>query len=290
VLVPPPQGLSHLTLAALLTVEVLRDLGSRCTGAGRGALSNYLGYLADSFRSGTQDEQVQQARREFDDWCSFNLPRVPFPEPRGILAEDAVPKIGELLGLSRQGAAIAVVPPAQVPVAPLAAQQQAMIRLCRVFEGNPFTTLIWKDEPVWVCVQVGRWLEYSADGRRLAKLIADEWSEEFKEGTHYQVLQNGALAEFKELVRKAGEESDDDDGGPSDGPGEKLTRASRLLLLTELGFYKVCMKSGKPVGSRLMDFAAEMLREYRKTGAYVPAGQAPAGPSRRGSRPPSARP
>mgnify|MGYP001575531424 CR=1 FL=1 len=141
--------------------------------------------------------------------------------------------------------------------------------LCRVFEGNPFNTLLWRGEPVWICVHVGRWLEYSDNGNRLARKILGEWSGEFQDGQHYHVLSGPALSEFKEFLSKIGQSDDSPDRAVVE-VGEML-RVNRLLLLTELGFYKVCMKSGKPVGSRLMDFAAGMLREYRTGGALVVA-------------------
>ncbi len=129
------------------------------------------------------------------------------------------------------------------------------------FEGEPLTTLTWKDRPAWIGREIGRRLGYAVDGKRLVSRIRREWADEFVEGTDYILLTGAELAALKEMLPP----------GTQEVPG----RTSALLLLLEPGLHLVLTKTDKPIGRRLRRFLVdEVLPQLVRTGSYSaqPAG------------------
>ena len=123
------------------------------------------------------------------------------------------------------------------------------------FEGEPLTTLTWKDRPVWVGREIGRRLGYARSGKRLVTRIRREWADEFIEGTDYVLLTGAELAALKATLPP----------GTQEVPG----RTSALLLLLEPGLHLVLTKTDKPIGRRLRRFLVdEVLPQIVRTGSY----------------------
>lgn len=129
------------------------------------------------------------------------------------------------------------------------------------FEGEPLTTLTWKDRPVWVGREIGRRLGYARSGKRLVTRIRREWADEFIEGTDYVLLTGADLSALKAMLPP----------GTQEVPG----RTSALLLLLEPGLHLVLTKTNKPVGRRLRRFLVdEVLPQLVRTGSYAPVVEA----------------
>lgn len=132
-----------------------------------------------------------------------------------------------------------------------------LVKLNREFEGNPLTTIFYKNRPCWIAREVGNAMGYARNGERLITNIAKEWNDEFIEGHDFVIISGSELADFKALFELH-----------TDSVG---SRAKHLLLLFEPGLHLALAKTNKPVGRRLRRFIAdEVLPQISRDGAYLP--------------------
>jgi len=147
------------------------------------------------------------------------------------------------------------------------------------FQGEGFTALEYKGQPVVVAQELGRLLGYSSNGSKLTKQLR-EWGEHV-EGADMFTLEGEDLAGFKAL-------------SPDSGP----SRARHIVLLTESGITLALARSGKPQGRAfrrfLVDVVLPAFRELQHPTTVAPAPPAPPPPKqprapRRDTRGPATR-
>lgn len=151
------------------------------------------------------------------------------------------------------------------------------------FEGEPLTTITYKDEPHWIGRQIGDRLDYAGNGKRLVTRIRREWSSEFVEGRDYDMLTGDDLAALKTMLGQ--------------GTLEVPSHTRNLMLLRESGLHLVLAKTDKPIGLRLRRFLADrVLPQLVRDGRYTPEREVVegrivvvAGPSANDSSPVAAR-
>ncbi|MEN0066159.1 MAG: hypothetical protein AAGA48_28720 [Myxococcota bacterium] len=116
------------------------------------------------------------------------------------------------------------------------------------FNGRAVELLEVNGEPMIDASHLSEVLGYSTRGK-LSDLIRNRWSDEFEEGPDYRlVLHNGRTP---------------------DGCTKGKTRMR--LLLTELGWNLVLVKTTKPLGKALRRFlAGEVMPQIARSGQYVP--------------------
>jgi len=133
-------------------------------------------------------------------------------------------------------------------------------RINSEFEGRILTTLMYEDRPCWIAREIGRFLGYSRDGRRLAAKISGGWSEHLLEGYDYTVLQGTELEIFRAALLV----------------GDTGTRPStshrRLVLLYEPGLQLVLARTSKPVAHRLRHFLIDEVLPHLLPRANASAG------------------
>ena len=121
--------------------------------------------------------------------------------------------------------------------------------------GNRLTILEIHGVLYFIVKEVGQFLGYQDGG--LTDLIASEWREELKSGTHTLMLEGETLAMVKGMNWTG-----------ITRPVDPHTRS--LLLLTEPGLWRVLILTGKPAGIALRDkLDSEILPSIRKTGSYA---------------------
>ena len=133
-------------------------------------------------------------------------------------------------------------------------------RINSEFEGRTLTTLTYEGRPCWIAREIGRFLGYSRDGRRLAAKISGGWSEHLLEGHDYAVLQGTELETFRAALLV----------------GDTGTRPStshrRLVLLYEPGLHLVLARTSKPVAHRLRHFLIDEVLPHLLPRANASAG------------------
>lgn len=131
------------------------------------------------------------------------------------------------------------------------------LALVSEFEGKRLDTYLLDGVPVWLGDHAGLHLGYANEGGRLVTLITTEWSAEFVEGEHYELLKGERLAAFKRSL----------------GANSPISpRTAHVLVLKESGFYLAAIKTRKLVGIRLRRFLAEqVLPQIARTGRFAPA-------------------
>ncbi len=133
-------------------------------------------------------------------------------------------------------------------------------RISSEFEGRILTTLMYDGRPCWIAREIGRFLGYSRDGRRLAAKITGGWSEHLIEGYDYAVLQGSELETFRAALLV----------------GDTGTRPSRshrrLVLLYEPGLHLVLARTSKPVAHRLRHFLVDEVLPHLLPRANASAG------------------
>lgn len=127
-----------------------------------------------------------------------------------------------------------------------------------VFENVQLTAMLYKDRLVFIAREVEAVLGY--EHKSLINLINKEWSSSFQEGIHCIKLVRSELAEFKSFFQ--GVVWDTTPFATS------YTYANSLLLLTEKGFYKVLIRSNKPICEPIQEWVTNVIEEIRKTGSY----------------------
>ena len=127
-------------------------------------------------------------------------------------------------------------------------------RINSEFEGRTLTTLTCGGRPCWIAREIGRFLGYSRDGRRLAAKITGGWSDALLDGHDYTVLSGAELEAFRAALLVG-------------DTGTKPSRAHRrLVLLYEPGLHLVLARTSKPVAHRLRRFLiGEVLPQLART-------------------------
>jgi prophage antirepressor-like protein len=134
----------------------------------------------------------------------------------------------------------------------------AITKITNEFEGCEITTLTYRGKPAWVARKIGEAIGYSHGGRRFATNIANDWGDEFIEGSDYVLLTGNELADFKAVFDN------------TDSVSSKSNRGT--ILLFESGLYLALAKTNKPVGKRLRRFLAEeVLPQIARDGSYIPS-------------------
>lgn len=131
-----------------------------------------------------------------------------------------------------------------------------MSKLTTTFDNVEMVTVEFRGRRVWLARQVGRALGYSDDGKRIARNITADWSDEVRLGEHYEVLSGSDLADFKALV------------GAKTAPS-KSNRA--ITVLYEPGLHLVLLLTKKATGKRLRKHLAEhVLPQLARDDSYSP--------------------
>ncbi len=144
-----------------------------------------------------------------------------------------------------------------------------MVDVARInseFEGRTLTTLTDRGRPCWIAREIGRFLGYSHDGRRLPAKITGRWSEHLLEDYDYAVLQGAELEAFRAALLVG-------------DTGSQPSRSHRrLVLLYEPGLHLVLARTSKPVAHRLRRFLVDEVLPH------VPHANANANASANGAR------
>jgi prophage antirepressor-like protein len=123
------------------------------------------------------------------------------------------------------------------------------------FEDFNVNIILYDGKPCCVTKDVGNVLGYSREGGKLTNLINDEWSSEFIEGKHYEILRGQKLADLKKVL-----EHNTQSG---------LSFANKLSILFKPGVRMVCMKTNKPIGIRLREWLVDdVMPSLEETGTY----------------------
>jgi prophage antirepressor-like protein len=119
---------------------------------------------------------------------------------------------------------------------PSTAEQPLQI-MVQEFEGHNVTLL--HQNRVWlIAKEVGRILGYGDNGSDLVRIINRDWRPELEKGDDVRDVSGKKLKQIK-VVGDAGDKS---------SPAAVYAKTSRLTLISEQGFYLVCMKTNKPLG------------------------------------------
>lgn len=151
---------------------------------------------------------------------------------------------------------------------PRSSTMNTATQLVTQFDGHPITTILYKDQPVWIAREVGAALGYEDEGKRLTTKITGDWSDEFIKDIDVLTIQNGELQELKHAIF----------AGTGQVPANLASSMVRsLTLLTQSGIYLACLKTHKEAGVRLRRLLADtILPQLHRTGHAslpgVPAG------------------
>jgi len=122
------------------------------------------------------------------------------------------------------------------------------------FEGSALRVVDVDGRKMVIARDIGRALNYSADGKRLVDNITEKWAGEFKTGEHYEIR-------------------DMDEVGTGSVPTSKFM--PRAMLLTEEGVNLVLLNTRKSIGTRLRRFLAADIMPRLARGETI-HGSAPA--------------
>lgn len=124
--------------------------------------------------------------------------------------------------------------------------------------GHEILTIHWHGRECWLAWQLNNVYEYSEG--QLVRMIRREWSNEFIQGKHYEILEGENLKNFRACVSAF----------------YAPAKAQSLLILFESGLDLIRLKSQKPVGVQLRQkLAEEVLPSLRRTGRYEVTGSYP---------------
>ncbi len=122
------------------------------------------------------------------------------------------------------------------------------------FDRHTLVAVMQKDRPCLLTSDIGKALGYKADGSTLAKIIRRDWSDEFREGEHYDVLRGEEFARVRQAMRHA------------NYVFSPNTRTVNVIYPE--GILLVGSKTGKPLGLLLERFIFEQvfpaLRDARR--------------------------
>lgn len=118
--------------------------------------------------------------------------------------------------------------------------------------NEPLQTFIHSGEVVWPATQIAAALHYSKPDR-ISTLIKTKWADDFVKGEHYFVIYS---KEIKEL------EFDTLHWG--------VSKARRLMLLTEEGLHLVLLKTRKKEGIKLRQYLAKVILPQLRRGMIEP--------------------
>jgi prophage antirepressor-like protein len=123
--------------------------------------------------------------------------------------------------------------------------------------NHRLTKVVYRGREAVVATELGRLLGYTNNGSRLVQMITTgrrSWTERFREGIDYEMLQGQDLQDFLEILSH----------------GERVKpRFSHLMILYTSGIHLVLLNTSKSIGTQLHQWLVdEVFPSLKATGSY----------------------